>query len=139
MNNEAQSPAVVDGQDTVDTGDRIDQEGGSFQWEAATAHDCGRLVSRPVRWEYVEVTAVGHHEPLSDARNALVSTTDGRYWKAKMPKEAIIAVLNELGEEGWELVSTGGSTLQGGLIAPGFLDGFAAMFKRPITEEGPDE
>jgi len=87
----------------------------------------------------VELTAVGHHESLSDARNAVVSTTDGRYWKTKMPKEAIIGVLNELGAEGWELVSTGGSTLQGGLISPGCLDGFAAMFKRPITEKDPDE
>jgi len=86
----------------------------------------------------VELTAVGHHEPLSDARNALVSTTDGRYWKTKMPKEAIIVVLNELGREGCELVSVGGSTLQGDLIAPGCLDGFAAMFKRPVVETKPD-
>jgi len=91
------------------------------------------------RWEYVELTAVGHHEPLADARNALVSTTDGRYWKTKMAKGAIITVLNELGAEGWELVSTGGSTLQGGLIAPGFLDGFAALFKRPVMERQPDD
>ena len=96
-------------------------------------------MTQPARWEYLELTAIGHNEPLADARNALVSTTDGRYWKAKMPKEAIIAVLNELGAEGWELVSTGGSTLQGGLIAPGYLDGFAAMFKRPVTEKDPGE
>jgi hypothetical protein len=86
------------------------------------------------RWEYLELTAIGHHEPLSDARNAMVTTTDGRYAQAKMPKEAIIDVVNEFGAEGWELVSTSGSTLQGGLLGPGYLDGFAAMFKRPMVE-----
>jgi hypothetical protein len=89
------------------------------------------------RWEYLTLEI----EALRDAGIGTVAmwvtTSDGRYDHTSMPNEPM-AVLNELGADGWDMVECGGPTAHGYTIPVPDLDvtgAFYAMFKRRVTED----
>lgn len=74
-----------------------------------------------MKWAYLFVTIHGHNKPLYEAQNMLVTTSDGRWQQTKLPAD-LPGFVNQLGQEGWELVRVDGNSHIGGEFA----------FKRPI-------
>ena len=63
--------------------------------------------------EYLQVTWRGHNRLYVDAQNVVVSVSDGRLTQERMPSTAVPVLMNELGSEGWEMVSTYGAMVLG--------------------------
>jgi hypothetical protein len=90
-------------------------------------------------WEYMYLYIEGHKAMLHTASTMVVTTSDGRWSQEKLPRTAatIVAVLNELGREGWEMVNSSGN---GGTFTPATPSvhamTFEAMFKRPRRADG---
>jgi hypothetical protein len=55
------------------------------------------------KWEYLFPKIVGHNKMLHEAENMLVSTSDGRWNREKMPTNPV-SMVTQLGDEGWEMV-----------------------------------
>jgi hypothetical protein len=81
------------------------------------------------KWEYLFLEIDGHNTKLKLAQNMLVTTSDGRWEKARMPKD-VIGIGNQLGSEGWEMIGSSGSELDVANILP--HDQFEASFRRPL-------
>lgn len=92
--------------------------------------------TRAVAWEYLFLWIVGHNKPLSEADNMLVTTSDGHWDQARMAtsRASIVAVLNELGRQGWEMVNSSGYVSVFNLVTPSVAPSglFEAMFKRRL-------
>jgi hypothetical protein len=85
------------------------------------------------KWEYLFLTIEGHNVELSNAGNMLVTTSDGRWRRERMPKN-VFGIVHQLGEEGWEMVNcSGGKYMPNGypVISVWPTQSFEAVFKRP--------
>ena len=81
------------------------------------------------KWEYLTLLITGHNKALYEAQNMLVTTSDGRWRATKMPNDPM-AIVNQLGKEGWELVNYSGWS-EFRTIGPWAQ--FDAIFKRRLT------
>jgi hypothetical protein len=85
------------------------------------------------RWEYLWLCIYGHNsDTLGGAKNIVVNTSDGRWQREKMPNDSmtVVEIVNQLGSEGWEMVSSSDWSLHYYPTPRGF---FAAVFKRPLS------
>lgn len=80
------------------------------------------------RWEYLYLSIFGETNwdgtgrPLANSKEMLVWTSDKRYQDKKMPVDTM-GIINQLGDEGWEMVEYVGIAFQPHCVA--------AVFKRP--------
>ena len=61
-------------------------------------------------WEYLELSVLGHNTHYASASNILVSTSDGGLRGRKVAKPELVLIVNQLGGQGWELVSVQSDT-----------------------------
>ena len=82
------------------------------------------------KWEYLILRIVGHNKELSDAQNMVVYTSDGRFdGRVRQPKD-VHGLINSLGADGWEMMSSSGAAGQIGLVGVAPAWNVEAVFKR---------
>jgi hypothetical protein len=76
-------------------------------------------------WEYLFLRIEGHNGSLASTNNMLVHQSDGKYAGTRMRNDAatMTGLVNDLGSEVWEMVSSEGSVYE--------WTHFAVVFKRP--------
>lgn len=82
-----------------------------------------------MQWECLFLDIYGHNKQLHESQNMIVTTSDGRWNGERMPRN-VMAIVNQLGADGWEMINSNGMQgVNSGAVTP--AHGFQAVFKRP--------